>query len=171
MITDTIKKCQLKDISDNFLICLTLAEDKRFFKHNGVDYISIIRALWKTINWELQGASTIEQQLVRTVTKQYQISIMRKIKESLLAINISRTFHKNQIMLTYLSVAYFGEKIFGLEAICRKLNINIKTASINECIKIISRLKYPNIEEKIYKRSVFLKKRLNTYYKSTAKIP
>ena len=160
LICQIIEECELRDISNNFVICLTIAEDKRFFKHKGIDYIAIIRALWKTINGELQGASTIEQQLVRTITKHYQISIIRKIKESLLAMVIARSFNKHQIIFAYLSIAYFGKKYFGLRTICKNLKINIKTATIEECTRIVSRLKYPNREDKITNRSVFLQNKL-----------
>ena len=166
LITTTINQCKLKNISNNFLICLIIAEDKRFFYHHGIDCIAILRALYKTINRELQGASTITQQLVRTITKEYKISMLRKIKESLLSMIISKSFTKDKIALTYLSIAYFGKAESGLKSVCQFLNIDIKKANIIQAAEVISRLKYPNSKNKINKRTFYILKKNDEYKKS-----
>jgi penicillin-binding protein 1A len=58
-----------------------------------------------------QGASTIEQQLVRTITGCYDITLKRKLSEQLLAISISKEFDKNQIISAYIQTAYLGNNI------------------------------------------------------------
>jgi hypothetical protein len=99
------------DIENDLLInSLVIAEDHRFFFHDGIDPYAIFRASIRTIIGQLQGASTIEQQLVRTITKQYERTLRRKIREALLASTLRRMFTKREVAWAYLLIAYWGDQ-------------------------------------------------------------
>jgi membrane carboxypeptidase/penicillin-binding protein len=140
-------------ISENLLNTLILAEDRRFLFHPGVDPVAVVRALFSLLFLgKLQGASTIEQQLVRTVTKRYNLSITRKLREMFLALLVSSSFPKEQIAKAYLSIAYFGWQMNGIDQACDRLSINVKDASLSDAAEIIARLKYPEPEVASLKR-------------------
>lgn len=123
------------------LIC---GEDHRHFTHRGVDVVAIIRAIWKILachKWE--GASTIEQQLVRTITGYYGRSFSRKAKEILLATLVQNTIPKEDIAGLYLSVAYFGWRMNGIKKVCQRLRLNMQDLTDRQAASIIARLKYP----------------------------
>lgn len=97
-----------------FAICL---EDRRFYNHPGFDWVSIVRAtLLNAVGFNAGGASTIEQQLVRTITGERQRSFVRKLKEIFLARAISKRYGKDTLINIYLSIAYFGYGLSGCDA-------------------------------------------------------
>ena len=123
---------------------LIIGEDHRFYKHYGVDFKAIIRAIYNILfRRKIEGGSTIEQQLVRTVTNQYDFSIKRKIKEIFLASIVDKIVPKSEIPGLYLSIAYFGWNMNGIEKACKKLGIELPKISAEQAATIIARLKYP----------------------------
>jgi len=127
-----------------YLKVIQIAEDHRGDKHFGIDYLSFARIL-KQYFWDanLQGGSTIEQQLVRTLTGRYEITIKRKLVEQLLAILISYRFSKLQIVSSYLNHAYLGTNITGLSELAKKLKLDIEKDSLQLAVEYSVRLKYP----------------------------
>lgn len=106
-----------------FIKILVAAEDKRFFKHPGFDIFAILRAIFFYITQrQRSGASTIEQQLVRTITQNKSNSFKRKIKEIILASALGYKFSKNKIAECYLSLAYYGHDINGLACAIKKIS-------------------------------------------------
>ncbi|MCX8022986.1 MAG: PBP1A family penicillin-binding protein [Syntrophorhabdaceae bacterium] len=93
-------------------------EDVRFYKHFGVDIRGIARALYRNIIRKgiSEGASTITQQLARNLFLTSKKSIKRKIEEAILAIQIERTYSKDEILNMYLNLIYLGEGAHGVEA-------------------------------------------------------
>lgn len=92
-------------------------EDKDFYKHQGLSTTGIIRALISTILFhDLQGGSTLTQQLVKTVLLSQERTLPRKIKEAILAIQIERKYGKNDILLMYLNEAPYGGTAAGVKA-------------------------------------------------------
>ncbi len=92
-------------------------EDHNFYKHHGVDFSGIARAALADYRHEqLQGASTITQQLARALFLTNQVSISRKIQEALLAMEIERYYTKNEILERYLNLIYFGAGAYGIQA-------------------------------------------------------
>ena len=93
-------------------------EDSRFYSTNGIDYIGIVRALKSdvTAGGFTQGASTIEQQLVRNLYLSPQQTISRKLTEACLAVQLDRHWSKDRILTTYLNDIYFGQQAYGIEA-------------------------------------------------------
>ena len=146
---------------------LIIGEDHRYFSHNGVDPIAILRILWKRFRYSIiEGGSTIEQQLVRTITGNYDKKISRKIREILLASTLSSYLSKNDIACLYLKCAYFGWDLIGLKKACNILSIPLDTNNITEAASVISRLKYPQPKQfslskyhKIYRRTLYIRNR------------
>ncbi|WP_139070536.1 transglycosylase domain-containing protein [Aliivibrio fischeri] len=127
-----------------YLKILQLAEDHRNHHHFGVDQLSFFRIIFLWVfRGKKQGGSTIEQQLVRTVTNRYELTIYRKVLEQLLAVIISTRFSKLKIASAYLNVAYLGSGINGLECLANKLDLNVNTDRDLLAVECVIRLKYP----------------------------
>lgn len=128
----------------NFLI---VAEDHRYKYHIGFDCIAIIRAILKYLIFNThEGASTIEQQLVRVITNDYKHTLSRKIKEIILACYVRSVLDKRRVALIYLNIAYYGTKYQSLDTILRRYNLTKEdTIDNNICAEIVARLKYPEL--------------------------
>jgi membrane carboxypeptidase/penicillin-binding protein PbpC len=130
---------------DKMICFLISAEDHRFYYHLGFDVIAIVRAVRNKIFYnKMEGASTIEQQLVRVLTNNYQKTLSRKVKEIILAYSLKKTLSKTEIALIYLNVAHYGTNLKGLSKILNRFNLDSQS-HINEqiCAEIVARLKYP----------------------------
>ncbi|MFC1829821.1 penicillin-binding protein 1A, partial [Thermodesulfobacteriota bacterium] len=94
------------------------AEDARFYKHKGIDILSIIRAFFKNIEAGtiVQGGSTITQQVTKSFLLTPERSYSRKTKEAILAYRIDKTFTKDEILFLYLNQIYLGHGAYGIEA-------------------------------------------------------
>ncbi|MFM2080079.1 MAG: hypothetical protein RLZZ219_761 [Cyanobacteriota bacterium] len=92
------------------------AEDRRFYQHDGIDPVGISRALLRNLRQGSveEGASTITQQLARTVFLSQDRTIVRKLKEALLAGKLERQLSKQQILDQYLNVVYLGSSAYGV---------------------------------------------------------
>jgi membrane peptidoglycan carboxypeptidase len=124
---------------------LISGEDHRFYYHIGFDIIAIFRAILNKIFYKkIEGASTIEQQLVRVLTNDFERTFRRKIQEIFLATTVASIVPKSAIPKIYLNIAYYGTGITGLDQACLKLDITgQETISIEQAAEIISMLKYP----------------------------
>ncbi|MBW2450417.1 MAG: PBP1A family penicillin-binding protein [Deltaproteobacteria bacterium] len=94
------------------------AEDARFYKHKGIDVLSIFRAFYKNIEAGaiVQGGSTITQQVTKSFLLTPEKSYTRKIKEAILAYRIDKKFAKDEILFLYLNQIYLGHGAYGVEA-------------------------------------------------------
>jgi membrane peptidoglycan carboxypeptidase len=139
------KNVQVPSIIHDVLVA---GEDHRFYLHYGFDPISILRAVWNVfIKKNRQGGSTIEQQVVRTITNRYEVTFSRKVREILLAAVLKNIFTKKEIINVYLSIAYFGWSMNGVnKAFFRMKIINIEI-TLNQACSLIARLKYPEPKE------------------------
>ncbi len=106
-----------------FMVAATVAtEDKGFYSHPGVDLFAIARALWQ--NYQsgdtVSGASTITQQLARTLLfspeERGERTYQRKLREAILATEITRRYSKDEILELYLNEIYYGNLAYGVEA-------------------------------------------------------
>ncbi|MBU4185627.1 MAG: PBP1A family penicillin-binding protein [Proteobacteria bacterium] len=90
----------------------------RFFKHKGIDFLSIIRAYFKNIEAGaiVQGGSTITQQVTKSFLLTPEKNYTRKIKEVILAYRIDKKFTKEEILFLYLNQIYLGHGAYGVEA-------------------------------------------------------
>jgi len=94
------------------------AEDAHFFRHKGVDYVAIFRAVVKDVfsGGYAQGASTITQQTVKSLFLTPEKSISRKLKEIILSYRIEGKLSKEEILYLYLNQIYLGDGAYGVEA-------------------------------------------------------
>ena len=95
---------------------LVATEDRKFYKHSGVDVKGIARAILKDIKAGkfVEGASTITQQLAKTLFLTPRKTIVRKIKEAILAFQLERRYTKDEILELYLNQVYFGSGAYGV---------------------------------------------------------
>ncbi len=123
---------------------LVSGEDHRHAGHPGFDVIAIGRAVWRRIAYNShEGASTIEQQIVRTITGQYERSLRRKLREILLGTLVSQSFAKSQLPAVYLSIAYYGWRMNGYRQACQRLGLYSGSLTLEEAAGLVARLKYP----------------------------
>ena len=109
-------------IGSNVINALVATEDHRFRQHWGVDIQGIAAATFSTLTGDLRGASTISQQLARNLYDEEvgrEVSIMRKIREMITAVELERRYTKNEIIEMYLNTVSFGYNAFGIEAAAR----------------------------------------------------
>ena len=96
-------------------------EDKKFYRHKGIDYKAIIRAAWAMVrNGEVtQGGSTITQQLARTVFLNNNRTWQRKMEEIFIATGLEKKYSKSKLLEFYLNNIYFGNGYYGIQAASR----------------------------------------------------
>ena len=126
-------------------------EDERFYLHNGIDFKSMLRAGWqflKTGGEEAQGASTITQQLLKNTVftdwtsegKNKIKKIKRKLQEQYLALEISKYYSKDQILLEYMNAINLGQNTLGVEAASKRYfgksasELTVSEAAVIACI-------------------------------------
>lgn len=105
-------------ISDNLKKAVLAAEDTRFYQHRGIDLKSLVRAVLVDLKLRAptQGASTITQQLIRSVYLTNQKSLTRKVREVVLALELEKKYSKDQIFEWYLNQIPFGENAYGAQS-------------------------------------------------------
>jgi len=137
-------ECFRSAVPRSLVEILVVGEDQRFWNHAGIDLAAICRAIYHTVVYQqLQGASTIEQQLVRTLTGYRKFSLTRKLREVLLASVIGDFISKRDIASLYLCCAYYGWRMNSLAEACRRMNFSIETMTRAESATLVARLKYP----------------------------
>jgi len=97
-------------------------EDRRFYKHGGIDLEGIGRALVKNVRAKraVEGGSTITQQLVRNLyIRKNERTLRRKVVEACLAVKLNRSWSKDKILAEYMNTVYFGNHAYGVEAAAR----------------------------------------------------
>jgi penicillin-binding protein 1A len=111
-----------KDISKTMKQAVVAIEDKRFYQHQGVDLRGLGRAFFTDVleGKPTQGASTIEQQFIKVVSKdQNERTISNKIRETALAYHLSHKWSKAKILTEYLNSIYYGNGAYGIESAAR----------------------------------------------------
>ncbi|MBJ79768.1 MAG: hypothetical protein CMH60_00460 [Myxococcales bacterium] len=108
----------LEKIPEHVIKAFLAAEDADFYNHEGLDYWGILRAVVKNLRpgAHLQGASTITQQIVKTMIVGSERSYKRKVREAILARRLEQSLSKEHILYIYLNQIYFGSGAYGVEA-------------------------------------------------------
>lgn len=136
-----------EDISQFLKDAVVAAEDDGFYSHSGISVSSIIRAAFSDIaNKNMgQGGSTITQQFVKNAFLSPEKTLIRKIKEALLAIQLEKRFSKEEILTMYLNQVPFGSNSYGVEAASLTFfNKNAKDLNLNEAALLASLIKAPS---------------------------
>lgn len=112
----------LEEISPYVVAATIATEDKAYYSHPGFDWLAILRAFWQNAQGgdTVSGASTITQQLARllflSAEERFEQSYMRKVREALIAAEMTRRYSKDEILELYLNEAYYGNLAYGIEA-------------------------------------------------------
>lgn len=112
----------LRQISPNIQRAVMAIEDNRFYEHNGVDPRGTLRAFMANLSADdnVQGGSTITQQLVKNLFLSPEKSYTRKIAEAILALRVEKHYSKDRILEMYLNQVYFGNLSYGVEKAARR---------------------------------------------------
>ncbi|MBF0102137.1 MAG: penicillin-binding protein 1A [Desulfobacterales bacterium] len=126
----------LSDMPSMLTYSFISAEDSRFFKHQGIDLVSILRAVFKNMEAGtiVQGGSTITQQVAKSFFLTPERSFTRKIKEAILAYRIDQSFSKEDILFLYLNQIYLGHGSYGVAAAADNyFGKTVKELTLAEC--------------------------------------
>lgn len=139
---------KLDNISPYLINAFISIEDKRFYKHQGIDLVRIGGAIIKNIKTSgiSEGASTITQQYVRNLYLSSEKTWKRKINEMLISLNIEKNYTKDEILEGYLNSIYFDHGIYGVEdASIFYFNKHANDLNLIEAVTIASIPKGPSI--------------------------
>lgn len=122
---------------------LVSGEDHRHRYHPGYDTIAICRAIWRKVAYgRREGASTIDQQIVRVLTGRYERTLRRKFREIALAVLVKKEFGSAVLPAIYLRVGYYGWRMDGFKAASVRLGLDPERMSFKEAAELVARLKY-----------------------------
>lgn len=138
----------LSKISPYMQKIIVAVEDPRFYQHHGLDFFGIMRAGLKNIIYGRikEGASTITQQLARTLFLNRKKVLSRKLAEAILALQIERRYTKDEILELYLNNVYMGHNAYGIES-AANLYFGKKAAALDiaESAMIVGLIKGPEL--------------------------
>ncbi|QLK86374.1 monofunctional peptidoglycan glycosyltransferase SgtB [Staphylococcus sp. 17KM0847] len=130
-------------------------EDRRFYKHHGVDFKGSIRAIFTSIKDpdRLQGGSTITQQLVKNYYYDNQQTITRKLKEMFVAWRVEDEYEKEKILSYYMNNIYFGDNSYTIESAANYYfgvttntnNTNLPQISVLQSAILASKINAPSV--------------------------
>ena len=146
LFTGTTKEwINIDNISTSLIDATIAAEDKKFYKHLGFDYLRILKATWTNIKNKqmISGASTISQQYVKNLFLSFDKNFSRKIKEAWLTIRLETHYSKDQILEGYLNTINYGN-VFGIENASKYyFNKSAKDLNLAEASMIAGIPKWP----------------------------
>ncbi|MGA1867809.1 MAG: penicillin-binding protein 1A [bacterium] len=137
-------------------------EDANFYKHKGIDWEGIMRALIKNIKEMrfMEGGSTITQQLTRSILLHPEKTIIRKLKEIILSLELEKRYSKEQILELYLNQIYLGHGAYGVEAASLEyFGKHVENSDLAECALLASLPKAPNTYSPVYHYASALSRR------------
>lgn len=158
-------KVTLDNIPQQMIQALIATEDQKFYSHWGVDVDRIIKAIFKNVSsgsLTKEGASTITQQLARNMYKDIgnEISLNRKLREAMTAVQLERTYTKEEILAYYLNTVYFGKGAYGVEAAAQTyFDKSSKDLTLDECAVLVGTLKSPSNYDPVNNPEASLKRR------------
>ena len=132
------------------IVCI---EDHRFFSHNGVDWITTIKAMSNYfIGYKNTfGASTITQQLIKNLTDEDEVKIDRKVKEIFRALSLEKQLSKKEILEMYLNIVYFGNNCYGVQSAANTyFGKDVSELDLVECASLAAIVKNPSYYEPRY---------------------
>jgi len=152
----------LKTIPRLLRAALVATEDRKFYKHSGVDLRGITRAIIKDIKAGefVEGASTITQQLSKTLFLTPRKTLVRKIKEAILAFQLERRYTKDEILELYLNQVYFGSGAYGVESAAKIFfGKSVKDLSLAQCALVAGMPKSPSRYSPLVNPDLAIKRR------------
>ncbi len=140
-------------------------EDKKFYHHNGVDFLAITRAMLRNIKnigtgRRPEGASTITQQVAKNFLLSGEVSYIRKIKEAILASRMEKALSKDSILELYLNEIYLGQRTYGVAAAALEyFGKSLSDLTIAQMAYLATLPKGPNNYHPVYKHDAALARR------------
>lgn len=153
---------KINDLNDHTISAFISIEDKDFYKHKGLNYKRIAKAMLNNIRSMSfkEGASTISQQLIKNTHLSSDKTIRRKLKEMILTKKLEKTFDKDEIMEIYLNVIYFGDGCYGIEEASRHyFDKNAKDLTVEESAVLAGLIKSPYTYSPIHNYDKCIKRR------------
>ena len=137
----------LEDIPKYLQEAAIAIEDKRFEKHHGVDWKGTTRAIVYTLfGKNVQGGSTITQQLVKNVTGDNEVTVKRKITEIYRALELEKRYEKDEILEAYLNEVFFGQSCYGVVTASRMyFNKDVPDLTLAECASLMGITNNPSM--------------------------
>lgn len=164
----------IEDISENLINATIAIEDKNFYKHNGFDYLRIIKAMLINIKNKgiVQGASTISQQYIKNLYLDFDKKWSRKIEEAFLTLELEVHYEKNDILEGYLNTINYGQGNMGIvNAASYYFNKKPSELTLEEAILLAGIPKNPakynpvsNYDAAIKRAKIVAKSMLNNKY-------
>ncbi len=136
------------EMPKNLIDAVVAVEDARFWKHSGIDYIAVVRAVLKDAVYRSlkEGGSTLTQQLAKVVFLSPEKTLKRKLMEAALAIKIEKNLSKKEILELYLNKVYFGHGAYGVEMAARTyFGKPVKKLNLAEASLIAGLVKAPTL--------------------------
>ncbi|WP_227937067.1 transglycosylase domain-containing protein [Alkalihalobacillus deserti] len=162
----SIEGVSLDQIPKDVIHAVISIEDQRFYKHNGINYLAIIRAFFQNmISGEIvSGGSTITQQLTKNAFLTHERTYTRKVKEFILTKKIERTYSKDEIIEQYLNQIYFGEGAWGIQRAAQVyFGKDVNQLTLSESTMLTGLIKAPsalspikNLDKAIERRNIVL---------------
>jgi penicillin-binding protein 1A len=152
----------IKIIPDYLKKALIVTEDRNFYHHSGIDLKGILRAIYRDIKAGkfVEGASTITQQLSKTLFLQPRKTLLRKAKEAFLSFQIERRYTKDEILELYLNQVYFGSGAYGVESAARiYFGKTVSDLDLSECALLAGLPKSPSRYSPLIDKDLALKRR------------
>src|SRR5262245_33141457 len=137
----------LAEIPEGLRRAVVAVEDVRFFEHPGLDYIGMLRAAWTNVRrgGKVEGASTITQQLARSLFLSSERTFDRKVRELILAYKMELVLTKEQILELYLNQIYFGQGAYGVASAAQSyFGKELSSLTIGESAFLAGLPKSPN---------------------------
>ncbi|MFD2042750.1 transglycosylase domain-containing protein [Ornithinibacillus salinisoli] len=137
----------IEEIPEHVLQAFVAIEDKRFYDHAGVDFRSVVRAVYRDViaMGKVEGASTITQQVAKNLFLYNDKTWMRKTKEVMASIYLERNFSKNSLLELYVNSIYFGHGVYGIEAASQEyFSKSASELTISEGALLAGIVKAPN---------------------------
>ncbi len=137
----------LEDIPKYLQDAAIAIEDKRFESHHGVDWKGTSRAIIYTLfGKNVQGGSTITQQLVKNVTGDNQVTVKRKITEIYRALELEKRYSKDEILEAYLNEVFFGQDCYGVVTASRMyFRKDVSDLTLAECASLMGITNNPSM--------------------------
>jgi 1A family penicillin-binding protein len=135
-----------EDIPQSIKDATLVVEDRDFYKHSGLDFKGMIRAMWLNLTSDsLQGGSTLTQQFVKKSILSDERIYTRKIKEAILALELERRYTKDEIFGFYLNQIPYGGNAYGIEAAAQTYFAKrAKDLTLSESALLTSLIKAPS---------------------------
>lgn len=164
----------IENISENMLNAIVSVEDKNFYRHHGLDYLRIVKAMMNNIKSKslVEGASTISQQYVKNMYLTFDKKWSRKIEEAMLTMELEVHYSKDEILEGYLNTINFGQGNYGVQdAAIYYFNKDASDLTLEEACILAAIPKSPgyynpvsNYDKSIYRAKIVAETMVNNGY-------